>query len=115
MDELWYTRLVLCGSDLKRAPDFYENQLGFRQDWDYHQEGQRLIAQVSQQGFELILSSQWSERKAVLDTVRTQLELSGLPVKDGEWGDRPWWSRIRRAARSIFPYPGEELQGGEAL
>lgn len=118
MSERWYTRPVVSVSDTSRALDFYLGQLGFAQDWDYGEDGRRLIAQVSRAGCELILSSQWPERvgrsvtfvsldEPVLLALRQELEGKGVAVRDGEWGYRLMVVEDPDGNALWFPYPAE--------
>ncbi len=52
----WYSRTVFFVDDTAAAVDFYCNKLGFKQDWDYHEHGKVLVAQVSRNDIEIILN-----------------------------------------------------------
>ena len=52
----WYARTVFFVDNTATAIDFYCNELGFKQDWDYHEQGQVLVAQVSRNDVEIILN-----------------------------------------------------------
>ena len=93
----WYSRPVLAVRHTPLSLQFYEEKLGFREDWRYEEEGRLRIAQISRDGCELILSDQWPE-----DAGRARIFLSldapdfesflsnsisrGVEVKDGYWG-----------------------------
>jgi catechol 2,3-dioxygenase-like lactoylglutathione lyase family enzyme len=52
----WYARTVFFVDDTAAAIDFYCNQLGFSQDWDYREQDRVLVAQVSRNDIEIILN-----------------------------------------------------------
>jgi len=115
----WYARPVIGVSDTARAVEFYLDRLGFRKDWEHPEEGKLLIVQVSRQGCELILSSQWPERvgkaltfvsldEDVLHALRAELEARGVAVEDGEWGYRLMVVRDPDGNTLYFPYPGDQ-------
>lgn len=120
----WYPRAVLGVADVERAVEFYVGQLGFTRDWSFDEAGATLVAQVSRQGCDLILSSQWPERvgkgvmfisvdEPVLDALRIEFEGRGVPVKDGWWGYRLMVVADPDGNELFFPYPNE-ASGQEA-
>ena len=75
--------------------------------------------QVSREGCELILSSQWPERvghglifvsldDGVIDGLRAELEGRGVEVEDGEWGYRLMVVRDPDGNTLYFPYPRDD-------
>ena len=118
MSDTWYTRPVLFVTDIDKSVDFYVNQLGFKQDWRYEEEGKAYVAQVERRGCELILSSQWPDKVGkglmfisldfgVLNALRAELEGRGVPVKDGNWGYRLMVVADPDGNQLYFPYPAD--------
>ena len=54
--EKWYTRTVFSVTDPKASLTFYCDELGFRQDWVYEENGAIVVAQVSRGDCEIILA-----------------------------------------------------------
>ncbi|MDB5575597.1 MAG: putative glyoxalase family protein [Bradyrhizobium sp.] len=54
----WYSRPILAVRHTPLALQFYEEKLGFKEDWRYEEDRLRIV-QVSRDGCELILSDQW--------------------------------------------------------
>jgi len=116
MSDVWYARPVLFVADIDRSVDFYVKQLGFTQPWRYEEDGKAYVAQVSRQGCELILSSQWPDKVGnglmfisldgdVLDAARAELEGRGVDVKDGQWGYQLMVITDPDGNLLYFPYP----------
>src|SRR5947209_16459340 len=51
-----YARSVFFAKNAEHSLRFYTEQLGFAEDWNYHEEGRSVVCQVSLFGFELILN-----------------------------------------------------------
>jgi catechol 2,3-dioxygenase-like lactoylglutathione lyase family enzyme len=122
MSDVWYARPVLFVADIDRSVDFYVKQLGFTQPWRYEEDGKAYVAQVSRQGCELILSSQWPDKAGkglmfisldgdVLDAVRAELEGRGVDVKDGQWGYQLMVITDPDGNLLYFPYPKAPAAG----
>lgn len=114
----WYPRAVLGVADVTRALEFYVDRLGFTRDWSFDEAGVTFVAQVSRQGCDLILGSQWPERvgkglmfisldEPVLDALRTELEGRGVEVRDGWWGYKLMVVSDPDGNELFFPYPNE--------
>ena len=104
----WVARPVLHVTDVEASLRFYLNRLGFTSPWRYEEGGRVRVVQVDRQGCALILADRWPEKVgkglifisvnvepnsreaaiAALDTLRTELEANGVPVKEGSWGYR---------------------------
>jgi hypothetical protein len=112
----WFARAVLHVKDVDVSLPFYVNLLGFTCPWRYEEKGRARVAQVDRQGCALILANNLAQEKigkgvmfislnvepatpqaavAALDALRAELEIKGVPVKDGSWGYR----RFRRELR----------------
>lgn len=92
----WYSRPVLAVRNTSRALRFYQEKLGFKEDWRY-EERELLIVQVSRDGCELILSDQWPDdagrarmfislEAPEFEHVVSDLTMRGVEVKAGNWG-----------------------------
>ncbi len=114
----WYPRAVFGVADIARALEFYVDRLGFTRDWSFDEVDVTRVAQVSRQGCDLILGSQWPERvgkglmfisldEPVLDALRTELEGRGVEVKDGWWGYKLMVVVDPDGNELFFPYPNE--------
>ena len=68
----WYTRAIVPVANVQRSVDFYA-RLGFREDWRHAEANDLLVAQVSRQGCELLLSCQWPDRNGSALTTTTKL------------------------------------------
>src|SRR5436305_3780793 len=99
----WFARAVLHVTDVEASLRFYVRRLGFTSPWRYEEDGRAHVAQVERQGCALILADTWPEkigkglmfisvnveeqtREAViadLDAVGAELEVNGVPVKEG--------------------------------
>ncbi len=110
----WYTRAIVPVADVQRSADFHK-RLGFAEDWRHAEDGQLLVAQVSRQGCELILSAQWPDRTGKslafisldddeIDAVRADFERAGVPVSDGHWGYRLMIVEDPDGNQLLFPY-----------
>ena len=115
----WYTRPIICVSDVERSLAFYIDKLGFTEAWRHVEEGQLLVAQVDRAGCELILSSQWPDKAGsalifasldgdVLAAARAEFEGRGVEVKDGWWGYKLAIVEDPDGNQLYFPYPRDE-------
>ena len=111
----WYTRPIVCVSDVERSLAFYVGKLGFTEAWKYEEE-KTFVAQVDRAGCELILSSQWPEKVGtalifisldaeLLHSVRSEFESGGIDVKDGWWGYDLMMVLDPDGNQLLFPYP----------
>jgi catechol 2,3-dioxygenase-like lactoylglutathione lyase family enzyme len=112
----WYTRPIVCVSDVEHSLAFYVEKLGFTEAWRYAEDGQLLVAQVDRAGCELILSSQWKDKAGsalifisldpdVLGAARVEFERKGVEVKDGWWGYKLEIVEDPDGNQLYFPYP----------
>lgn len=116
----WYARPLVFVSDLDRASAFYVGKLGFTEDWRFDEGGAPFVAQVSREGCDLILSSQWPDRAgggrifvslaAPVDDVRAELVGRGVAVTEGEWGYRLMVAADPDGNELWFPYPDQDPQ-----
>jgi len=115
----WYTRPIVCVSDVERSLVFYIDRLGFAEAWRHADDGQLLVAQVDRAGCELILSSQWPDQAGsarifisldpdVLAAARAEFESRGVEVKDGWWGYKLAIVEDPDGNQLYFPYPKDE-------
>lgn len=92
----WYSRIVFFVRDVDRARQFYAGELGFDESWQYEEGGRVLVAQVSHEGFEIILNED-AERAGhgrvfveLLDEqvapLRRRVERSGVASEARNWG-----------------------------
>ena len=123
----WFARPVLHVKDVEASLGFYRNRLGFTSPWRYEEEGKAHVAQVDRQGCALILADTWPEKignglvfislnvepatheaaVAALDALRAELEVRGVPVKDGSWGYRLLVVDDLDGNQLFFNYPAE--------
>jgi len=128
----WFARPVLHVKDVEASLGFYVDRLGFSSPWRYREDGRTHVAQVDRQGCALILADTWPEKigkglmfislnvepetreaaVAALDALRAELELRGVPVKDGSWGYRLLVVDDPDGNQLFFNYPGETASGG---
>ncbi|MDB5680152.1 glyoxalase superfamily protein [Sphingomonas bacterium] len=110
----WYTRAIVPVADVHQSVVFYA-RLGFGEDWRHPEASQLLVAQVSRQGCELLLSCQWPTRKGhsltfisldddEIDAVRAEFERNGVEVRDGHWGYRLMIVEDPDGNQLLFPY-----------
>jgi catechol 2,3-dioxygenase-like lactoylglutathione lyase family enzyme len=115
----WYTRPIVCVSDLDRSLGFYVEKLGFTEAWRHAEDEKTLVAQVHRAGSELILSAQWPEKAGsaltfvsldpdALAAARAEFEGRGVEVKDGWWGYRLAIVEDPDGNQLYFPYPADE-------
>jgi catechol 2,3-dioxygenase-like lactoylglutathione lyase family enzyme len=122
----WFARPVLHVTDVEASLRFYVH-LGFTCSWRYENDGKVFVAQVERQGCALILSSQWPEKVgkalmfislnaepdtrestiAAVDTLRSEFEAKGVPVRDGSWGYRLLVVDDPDGNQLFFNYPSE--------
>ena len=127
----WFARPVLHVKNVEAALRFYIDRLGFTSPWRYDEDGKGHVAQVERQGCTLILASTWPEKIgkglifislnvepatpeaaiAALDTLRTELEAKGAPVKEGSWGYRLLVVDDPDGNQLFFNYPNETASG----
>jgi catechol 2,3-dioxygenase-like lactoylglutathione lyase family enzyme len=116
----WYTRPILPVADVAAALGFYLGTLGFHEDWRHEEGGGLLVTQVSRDGCELILSSQWPDKAGtammfvsldleVLAALRSDLEGRGVAVRDGWWGYKLMIVNDPDGNELLFPYPTEAV------
>src|SRR5262249_13176507 len=123
----WFTRPILCVTDVAASLRFYVDRLGFTSPWSYEEGGKVVVAQVDRQGCALLLSSQWPEKVgkglvftslnvepdtydaqvAALDALRAELEANGVPVEEGSWGYRLLVVGDPDGNQLYFNYPNE--------
>jgi catechol 2,3-dioxygenase-like lactoylglutathione lyase family enzyme len=115
----WYARPVIGVTNIERSVHFYVGKLGFKEDWRYAEGSRPLIVQVSRQGCELILSTQWPERVGhglmfisldldVLNAVRAEFATRDVETKDGRWGYPLMIVKDSDDNDLYFPYPADE-------
>jgi catechol 2,3-dioxygenase-like lactoylglutathione lyase family enzyme len=95
-----YARAVFFVRNAERALRFYVEQLGFSEDWSYHEEGRVLVCQVSLFGFELILNEVNDQTQTRSghgrvfigldddqnEPVHTHIAANGIPTERRDWG-----------------------------
>lgn len=116
----WYARPLVFVSDIDRASAFYVDRLGFTEDWRFDEGGTPFVAQVSREGCDLILSTQWPDKIGTgrifvslagpVDEVRAELAGRGVDVRDGQWGYRLLVVADPDGNELWFPYPHDEAQ-----
>ena len=122
MKNKWYARPVLFVADIDRSLDFYVNQFGFTQNWRFEVDGKAGVAQVARAGYELILTSESSDKvgkglmfisldEEVLNALRAELEGRGVNVKEGLWGYRVMVIVDPDGNEFYFPYEGLKVKG----
>ena len=55
--EKWYSRPVFSVSNIQNSLQFYCDLLGFDQSWQYEENGQTIVTQISKGELELILAA----------------------------------------------------------
>lgn len=111
----WYTRAVVPVADVERSVEFYVTRLGYGEDWRHAEADQALVAQVSRQGCELLLSCQWPDRNGTgvlfisldddeIDAVRAEFDRRGAAVRDDHWGYRLMVVDDPDGNQLLFPY-----------
>jgi uncharacterized glyoxalase superfamily protein PhnB len=124
----WFARPVIHVSSVEAALRFYVDHLGFTVPWRVEDEdGRAYVAEVDRQGCALILSEQWPEKVgkglmfislnvepatheaevAAIDALRAELDVRGVPVKDGHWGYRLLVVEDPDGNQLYFNYPNE--------
>lgn len=91
----WYSRPIFFVKDPKKSIEFYVGQLGFEEIWAHKENDEVIVAQVSKNGFEIILNKD-AERAGKgrafisLDDEQTQSfkgEIAGKGLgHDKSWG-----------------------------
>ena len=124
----WFARPVLHVTDVEASLRFYVDRLGFTSPWCYDDDGRVRVAQVERQGCALILADHWPEKVGMglilisvnaepdaqvdtLDTLRTELEAKGVPVRVGSWGYRLLVVDDPDGNQLFFNYPNETASG----
>jgi catechol 2,3-dioxygenase-like lactoylglutathione lyase family enzyme len=114
----WYSRPVLSVTDISRSIDFYVGKLGFQERWRHVENGRELVAQVDRGECELLLDSQWPEKRGhgvmfisldepVLEAFRAEVTARSVEVKDGRWGYRLAIVADPDGNQLFFPYPAD--------
>jgi catechol 2,3-dioxygenase-like lactoylglutathione lyase family enzyme len=124
----WFARPVLHVKDVEASLAFYVNLLGFTSPWRYDEEGSARVAQVDRQGCPIILASNLAPEEtgkgaifislngepptpeayvAELDALRAELEIKGVPVREGSWVYRLLVVDDLDGNRLLFNYPGD--------
>jgi len=124
-----FARPIFNVADVEASLRFYVDQLGFTNPWRYDEHGKAYVAQVERQGCAIILARTWPEKigkgllfislnvepptpeaaAAALDTLRTELEARGVPVKEGRWGYRLLVVDDPDGNQLFFNYPSETV------
>ena len=127
----WFARPVLHVTDVEASLRFYVDRLGFTSPWRYEEGGRARVAQVERQGCALMLADTWPEKIgkglifistnvgqetreaaiAALDALRAELEVKGVPVKEGSWGYRLLVVDDPDGNQLFFNYPSETTSG----
>src|SRR3954468_1851697 len=127
----WFARPVLHVTDVEASLRFYVNRLGFTSPWRYDEGGRVYVAQVDRQGCALILADTWPDKigkglifvslnfepqtpegaTAAVDALRAELEVKGVPVKEGSWGYRLLVVDDPDGNQLFFNYPAEAASG----
>ena len=130
----WFARPVLHVTDVEASLRFYVDRLGFTSPWRYEEGGRARVAQVERQGCALMLADTWPEKIgkglifistnggqetreaaiAALDALRAELEVKGVPVKEGSWGYRLLVVDDPDGNQLFFNYPNEIASGKSA-
>jgi uncharacterized glyoxalase superfamily protein PhnB len=115
----WYSRPILCVTDVEQALRFYIDKLGFAEVWRHSDDGRASVAQVERDGTELMLSCQWPDKVGqalifvsldleVLDAARAEFEAAGVQVTEGWWGYRLAIVTDPDGNQLLFSYPASE-------
>jgi catechol 2,3-dioxygenase-like lactoylglutathione lyase family enzyme len=115
----WYARPVLAVRSAPASLVFYEDKLGFSEDWRYEEAGRLRIVQVSRDGCELILSDQWPEEagqarlfislgRADFEALVAESTARGLMLHPGQWGYPLKVVEDPDGNRLWFPEPSEQ-------
>src|ERR1700722_17443091 len=124
----WFARAVLHVADVEASLRFYVDRLGLTSPWRSDEDGRAHVAQVERQGCALILADTWPEKIgkglmfislnaerdaqiAALDALRTELEVKGVPVKEGSWGYRLLVVNDPDGNQLFFNYPSDTASG----
>lgn len=117
----WYARPVLHVADVQASIDFYRDHVGFAEAWRHAEDEQLIVAQVERDGCEIILSSQWPEKRGksllfvslgdgsleTMNAARADLEARGAPVTDGQWGYKLFVVTDPDGNELFFNYPNK--------
>ena len=117
----WYSRPVFPVTDVEKSLAFYIDKLGFREVWRHVEDGEILVAQIDQPGFEVLLSCQWPDKVGsalnflsldadVLRAARIEFESRSVEVKDGWWGYKLAIVEDPDGNQLLFPYPKDEQE-----
>ena len=124
----WFARPVLHVKDVDASLAFYVDLLGFTNPWRYDEDGRARVAQVDRQGCALLLANNLAAKKigkgvmfislnvepstyqagvAALDALRAELEMKGVPVREGSWGYRLLVVDDLDGNQLLFNYPNK--------
>ncbi len=112
----WYSRPVFFVESVERAIAFYTDKLGFTEENRYEEHGKALVGQVTRGDCTLLLNCQQPAKTGhgrmfisldleILQTLRTEFEKRGAPVKDGWWGYDTMIVEDPDGNELFFPYP----------
>ena len=92
----WYSRPVFFVTNTAASLEFYEGRLGFKRDWAHEHAGEVIVAQVSRDGFELILNKDEARvgsgriyfhlTDQQIEALRQEVEAKGLATNARQWG-----------------------------
>ncbi|MFZ2031481.1 MAG: VOC family protein [Vitreimonas sp.] len=109
-------------ADIDRAVRFYE-QIGFAEAWRHAENGNALVAQVDQDGCEIILSCQWPQKvgagmmfisleRGAFDAFCDSLKRDAVAFREGHWGYQVLIIDDPDGNQLYFPFPDDK--GGSA-
>jgi catechol 2,3-dioxygenase-like lactoylglutathione lyase family enzyme len=115
----WFARPVFHVADVPASIAFYRDRLGFAEGWTFDEGGKVFVAQVERDGCDIILSSQWFDKRGkgllfvslgdgsleTMNAARADLEARGAPVTDGQWGYRLFIVTDPDGNQLFFNYP----------
>ncbi|MEM7017845.1 MAG: glyoxalase superfamily protein [Pseudomonadota bacterium] len=92
----WYVRTVFFVADVDKALDFYIDVLGFEKQWDYREQDEIIVAQVTRHGLELILNKDIEKagngrlfialEQSQVDALRQEFEDKQIQSNNISWG-----------------------------
>lgn len=92
----WYSRTVFFVKDTQRSLTFYVEKLGFNEDWTHKEEDKLIVAQVSRNGFEIILNKDIEKagngrifislHDEHVEPFRKEIKEKKISVSDKSWG-----------------------------
>src|ERR1700751_5821508 len=115
----WYSRPVFFVQSVEQSIAFYTEKLGFTRGSCYEDDGKILVGQVNREDCEIILNCQQPAKigqsrifisidEDLLNSLRTEFEGRGAPVKDGWWGYDTMIIEDPDGNQLFFPYPAKE-------